>query len=277
MTSHAAKRDIVLGEVQETLLIPLYFRARESERRDAICRDPRAQEIVEGLDYDFAKFDSWWLQLDIAIRTEVFDELVTDFLQRSERAVVVNLGAGLDGRFFRLDDGKVIWFDLDMPDSIALRESFYETSDRNHFVARSMFDYKWLDDVAALAKGREVLIVAEGLFCYFPEAALRELFARVAERFPGAEIVFQSISPEIVGQARKVDAVKKTRAEFKWGIHSGKEVAAWHDDYEFLGEWAYIDRHRRRWRFTRWTTLFLPWVYRRIRNVMKISHLRLGR
>ncbi len=130
------KQKLKLGTVQETLLIPLYFRAKESERDDAICHDSRAQEIVANLDYDFAKFDSWWLQNDVAIRTEIFDEVVQDFLDRHPQGTIVNLGAGLDGRFYRLDNGLVTWCDLDMPDSIELRSRFYPTSDRNFSIAR---------------------------------------------------------------------------------------------------------------------------------------------
>ena len=40
-----------LGDVQETLLIPLYYRACETHREDAIIRDKDAVRIIDGLDY----------------------------------------------------------------------------------------------------------------------------------------------------------------------------------------------------------------------------------
>ena len=43
--------------VVETTLIPLYVRARESRRDDAILRDPMAERIISGIDYDFTKLN----------------------------------------------------------------------------------------------------------------------------------------------------------------------------------------------------------------------------
>ena len=44
--------------VAETLLIPLYFRAKESRRgRHALLRDETAERLVAGIDYDYSKFD----------------------------------------------------------------------------------------------------------------------------------------------------------------------------------------------------------------------------
>ena len=265
-----------LGDVQETLLIPLYFRARETGRRDAIVRDPRAVEIVESLNYDFSKFDSAWVvHLDVAIRTEILDEQVSEFIQRYPRAVIINLGAGLCGRFSRVDNGQIQWFDLDMPDAIGLRREFYPEGPRNQMLACSMFDTAWMDAVQA-EPGQPMLLIAEGLFCYFDEAAIRQLLAEIAARWSGAEILFQSISPRYVQQQHRVRAVNQTRAELRWGIESAQELTAWDDSYQFLHEWYFIDRHRKRWRWLRYTS-WLPWVYRDLAQVMKISHLRLGR
>lgn len=265
-----------LGDVQETLLIPLYMRALESQRADAICHDLKAVEIVSNLDIDFRRFDSWILQLDVAIRTEIFDEAVLDFRQRHPNACFVNLGAGLDARFQRMDNGQILWFDLDMPDSIFLRRRFFNEGPRNYFIPKSVTDLSWLDDVESLRSDRPTMLIAEGLFCYLDGDDIRRVLCTVADRWPGTEIVFQSISPEFINRQKDVEAVKATKAVFKWGITSGKEVERWRSDFHFLDEWAFIDRHFRRWGLTGWAARFLPWVYRRLRNVMKITHLRLG-
>ena len=43
-----------LSAVSQTLLIPLYYRAMESQRPDALVRDPKAVELIGQLDYDFS-------------------------------------------------------------------------------------------------------------------------------------------------------------------------------------------------------------------------------
>ena len=46
----------IKDDIAETLFIPLLSRAHESHRKDAILKDPMACELVEKIDYDFAKF-----------------------------------------------------------------------------------------------------------------------------------------------------------------------------------------------------------------------------
>ena len=65
----------------------------------------------------------------MAIRIEVLDEHVCQFLEKYGDAIVVNLGAGLDNRFSHSDSGRIRWYDLDMPDTIGLRQEFFEETD----------------------------------------------------------------------------------------------------------------------------------------------------
>jgi len=271
----ADRRRPALGDVQETLLIPLHFRARETGRPDAIVRDPEAVRLVAEIDYDFARFDAAWIVgLDCVIRTEIFDERVRAFVARHPDAVIINLGAGLDARFRRVDNGRIRWYDLDLPDAIELRDRLLPATGRVGHIAASMFDPTWLEQVSA-PSGTPVLVIAEGLFCYCAEEDLRRLFTMLAARWPGIHVLFQSISPRYVGREARVPAVKLTRAKLRWGVESGSEIERWDPAYRFLGEWAFIDRHRRRWGHLRWLSL-LPWVRRDLRTVMKISEVELG-
>lgn len=271
----ADRRRPALGDVQETLLIPLHFRARETGRPDAIVRDPEAVRIVAEIDYDFARFDAAWIVgLDCVIRSEIFDERAKAFIARHPDAVIINLGAGLDARFQRVDNGRIRWYDLDLPDAIALRDRLLPATGRVGHIAASMFDPAWVEQVTA-PSGTPVLVIAEGLFCYCAEEDLRRLFAMLAARWPGVHVLFQSISPRYVGREARVPAVNLTRAKLRWGVESGREIEGWNPAYRFLGEWAFIDRHRRRWGHLRWLSL-LPWIRRDLRTVMKISEVELG-
>jgi hypothetical protein len=49
------KRRVELGAVQETLLIPLYARAKETLRAQPLLVDDKAPELVRSIDYDFTK------------------------------------------------------------------------------------------------------------------------------------------------------------------------------------------------------------------------------
>lgn len=115
-----------LQGLPETLLIPLWCRARETQKPDALLRDPKAVQILEQLECDFTSFQKAWMTpLGIAIRTKLIDGEVRKFLAAHPRATVVNLAAGLDTRMARLDNGNAQWYDLDLPEVIELRRTFF--------------------------------------------------------------------------------------------------------------------------------------------------------
>lgn len=48
--------DPALNGVAETLLMPLYGRAMESQRPDALMKDEKAEALVKQMGYDFDQF-----------------------------------------------------------------------------------------------------------------------------------------------------------------------------------------------------------------------------
>ena len=262
-----------LTGVPETLMIPLAMRAAESRRSDAIIRDPTAERIVAAVDYDFAPFrNAWMTQADVAVRTEIIDELVRAQMARHPSLVVITLGAGLDGRFDRLDDGQVRWFDLDLPEVIDLRRQFFAETDRRRFIHRSLLDFAWIDEVAR-RPDEHVLVIAEGVLHYFPEADVRRLLREIADRLAPADIVVHTTSPACVGYQAKNRVFRRMRAPFAWGIASARELEAWDPRIEFVSEQPFVDRHPHRWRWLRFAKA-IPGVGGELRASMKIAHLR---
>ena len=87
---------VELGPVQETLLIPLLARARETERPRGLLRDPRAREIMCGLNYDFSKWEDGRGPDGAMLRARMFDRYGEDFLAAHPGGTVVEIGCGLD-------------------------------------------------------------------------------------------------------------------------------------------------------------------------------------
>jgi methyltransferase (TIGR00027 family) len=262
-----------LGGVPETLMIPLAMRAAESRRADAIIRDPTAERIVTAVDYDFAPLaGAWMTQADVAVRTEIIDEIVKAMLAQHPRLVVANLGAGLDGRFDRLDDGRVRWFDIDLPEVIDLRRRFFTESDRRRFIPRSLLDFAWIDDLAR-QPDEHVLMIAEGVLHYFPEHDVRGLMNQIADRLPGADLVVHTTSPACIGYQSRNRVFKTFQAPFAWGVASARKLTTWDPRIEFVSEEAFVDRHPRRWRWLRWAKA-VPVIGTELRASMKIAHLR---
>jgi O-methyltransferase involved in polyketide biosynthesis len=231
-----------LQGVSETLLLPLYYRAVEYRRADALLRDDRAVQIVRRLDYNFARLaGSPQQQLFAILRTCEFDRCVKDFLERHPQGLVVDLGCGLDTRFWRVDNGQVVWFDLDLPPVIRLRRQLLDEGPRCHFMAYSLLDFAWMDCVCQ-ADGRPVLLLAEGVFPYLAEADVRRFVLGVSAHLGEAELIFDAMSANVLWLHNLQLATANLEARLHWGFQSSRDLERWGPGIHLAREWTYFDR-----------------------------------
>ncbi|THF58626.1 class I SAM-dependent methyltransferase [Pseudothauera rhizosphaerae] len=170
------------------MLWTLHNRASESLRPDAMLRDPEAERIYRAIPYDyrqsFGPADS-----SHAVRSLMFDEAVAAWMQAHPGGSVVELGCGLETQFQRIDDGRVRWLCVDVPEAIEVRERFLPAGERCRHVRCSALDPAWMDEIPA----GEVFVTAQGLLMYFDESTVRGLTVALVERFPGVEFMFDTI------------------------------------------------------------------------------------
>lgn len=262
-----------LNGVSETLLVPLWARAVEAKHPDPIIKDVKAAEIMQEIEYDFAKLDGEWpTQISVVVRTELLDRATEAFINRHPDAVIINIGCGLDTRFSRLDNGKVQWYDLDLPEVINTRQHFFDETDRYRMIPKSIFDYSWIDEVD---RKKSVLIIAEGVLMYFTEKDVKALMDKLITSFPAAEMLLETTSPSLVKQSQKQDLIKnqyQIDAALHWGIkRGGKWIEKLNEGIEFIEEWHYFDYHRDRWNKIRWMAL-IPHFKNKFGN--RIVHIR---
>ena len=265
-----------LSGVAETLLMTLYIRAMESQRPDALIKDEKAVALVTNMSYDFGRIRQVKMDEDdkvgVILRNLEFDRQVRDFLTRHPDAVVVHIGCGLDSRFERVDNGKVEWCDLDLPEVIEQRRKFIgDEGKRYHLLAGSVFDSAWLDKVS-VHRQRPFLFLAEGVLMYFEEAQVKSLVLMLRDHFPGAELVFDAFSPFLVRANNLRMAISKFGVRYHWGLRRGQEIEKWGDGIHLLDEWGYFDRPEPRLDHIRWMR-HIPLLAR----VMRVYHYRLGK
>ena len=268
------KEPVRLAGVSETLLIPLWARAVETRRPDAIIRDPIALEIFENLDYDFSRFEGAWMtQTGIAVRTKLLDDATAAFIAAHPRAVVINLGAGLSTRFSRLDNGEIRWVEVDLPEVVALRRVFFRETKRYGCIAGSVTEPATFEPVT---QGRQpVLIVAEGLFMYFAEGEVRSVFACLTGRFPGAQMLIEMLAPCALGLGKYDPCLSRIASgslEFRWALGDCRAMESWGCGLKVLGESNVLEHHRERWG---WLNFFPPQAMSVLGN--RIVHLGFAR
>lgn len=267
----------ILSGVAETLLIPLYIRAMESQRPDALMKDEQAEILFEkfrddGL-YDFEQMKSIHLseanKLVIILRNRQFDRITRGFLARHPQSVVVHIGCGFDTRFERVDNGQVEWFDLDLPGVIELRQKWIGGErERYHLLGCSVLDAAWLEAVR-IYRERPFLFLAEGVLMYFEEVQVKSLVRTLLERFPGAELVFDSFSP--IHVLRSNLQIASMGFRMQWGIWHGEEVEKFGDDIHLLDEWGFFDEPEPRLASIRWLR-----PIESLARTMRIYHFRLN-
>lgn len=229
------KAKITLAPEQETLLITLYARAQPES---PLFFDPKAQEILARVEYDFSKLKVPYKTVVLVCqRAGKMDDTARAFIAEHPAGVVLHLGCGLDNRFGRVDNGQVEWYDLDMPPVIALRQKFYPPNPRLHLISSSVTDLEWIHTVAA--QGRPVLVIAEGLLMYLSEADVKSLFLRLGEAFPSCRLIADVFSVMTAKAAIHHPSLKQTGATLGWGIDDSRSVESWAPGIRLLEEWYF--------------------------------------
>jgi O-methyltransferase involved in polyketide biosynthesis len=232
-----------LNNIPETLLYPLKVRYIETKKKNGLISDPLSLKILDALQYDSSKTKPVIIsQLGICLRTIIFDTQVSGFLLENPDAIVINIASGLDTRFPRVDNGRVRWFDLDLPEAIEIRRRFFKEADRYRFVAKSVLDPSWADEIP---KDKKALFIIEGLSFYFSEDENRHMLKIIKDNFPGAECLIEILAPWFVKMTSKsADKIthddpleNKAASLLKWGVNSGVELDGWFDGMRFVEEW----------------------------------------
>jgi O-methyltransferase involved in polyketide biosynthesis len=268
------KKTVTLSGVSESLLLTLYIRAMESRRPDTLIQDDKAVALVSQMSYDFSRMRLLHLsdanKLVIILRSREFDRHPRDYLRRHPNAVVVHMGCGLDARFERVDDGRVEWYDLDLPDVIELRRDLMgDEGERYLLLGCSVLEGAWLEVVGAYRQ-RPFLFLAEGVFMYFKRAQVKSLVLTLLDHFPGAELVFDSYSPLHVWRSNLQTA--KFGLRVHWGIRHGQEIEGWSDGIRLLDEWGYFDQPEPRLSHIRWMR-----PIESLARTLRIYHFQLGK
>jgi O-methyltransferase involved in polyketide biosynthesis len=178
-----------LAGISETMLWSLHNRASETARPDGVLVDPESGRIRSAINYDFARrFGD--PAGSLAARAAEIDRALRSWLRHHPDGCVVSLGEGLETQGHRVDNGRLRWLSVDLPDAIRLRERFLAPTQRFCHIAASALDPVWMD---AVDPQSDIFIVAQGLLMYLEPETVRRLFTCVADRFPAAEIVFDAV------------------------------------------------------------------------------------
>ena len=244
------KYHIENNTVQETLVIPLFGRLVCSERFPQLFSDPEARRICDSLDYDFAekrkKMESpagLFGALEVAQRQYDLRCEAEAYLMDHPRAAVVNMGCGLDDTFRKADNGLCHGYNLDLPDVIAVRNDLLPAGERETNLACDLNDFAWMDAIDA---SDGAVFFAAGVFYYFRTEDVKKLFTAMAERFPGAVLVFDSCNERGAKLMRKtwLKEAGITDVSAFFSLESETELCTWSSRFASVSAKSYMRGYR---------------------------------
>ena len=237
---------VKIHSVPETMLQTLFARAAHSQKKEHKFYDAKAVELVNKINYDFssAEEDST-MSNGVIARTLVFDELVEDFIDRNSDCTIVNIACGLDTRFYRMDNGKLRWYNLDLPETIAVRDQIYQESGRVSTIGISALDPAWADQIDAQGK---MLFIIEGLSMYLTPEENATMLGIIRDHFDNATVMMECLAKKWVNKEDIEESIQKTGAKFIFGA----------DCFEDLGDVAKGFRKVKDDNITRGMTKIIP-------------------
>lgn len=225
-----AETDRAIRNISDTALWAAMFRARETERGNALFRDPFAQRLAG--DRGEAIFrhvpnadrDAWaWV-----VRTYLYDHFITTQVAEGVDTII-NLAAGLDARPYRMAlPSSLRWIEIDLPDLLAYKESVLRNEGPVCALSRIALD---LSDISARrelfarlgGEARRALIVTEGLLIYLSPNEVGALARDLAAPPSFQRWVIDIASPGLLRMMRKRvgDRLSLAGAAFKFGPEEG--------------------------------------------------------
>ncbi len=234
--------NIQFGDIQETALITLAIRASETARPNARIKDEKAKEIIDTLGVDVSKFDPFMSHEGVVARTIMYRDTLKKLLAIYPEAVCINLGCGFDDKFSQVDNGKLQWFDVDLPDQIEVRRKVFEDRERCTMMDGDALSGEWTKDIP---KADMYLIVMEGVLEYFSKEQVKTCLNMLCDNFPHGYLLAELHSPFIEKHSKQHDAVKYTNASFGWGTKSGKEYLELEPRMSLVSEHSYNEEMRK--------------------------------
>jgi methyltransferase (TIGR00027 family) len=225
-----AESNSTVRGVSDTARWVAYFRARETERPDALFRDPYAERLAGAHGFQIAntltdgnKHEWAWVA-----RTYLFDQFLSGAIQDGAD-LVVNLAAGLDARPYRMNlPAELQWVEVDLPDIVSYKEEILRSEKPRCRLERISLD---LSDVPARrklfadfdARATKIVVASEGLLIYF---AAEEVASLAQDLSAGKHFQSWIIDLASPGQLRLMQRttgkqLSEAGAAFKFGPPEG--------------------------------------------------------
>jgi O-methyltransferase involved in polyketide biosynthesis len=241
-----------LSNVSQTAILILVCRVVALEKNDPVINDPMAVHCLDRLMSIVTKEEKKrimkWKKMytslqarDASARAHTmrsFDRIANQFISNHPGCTVINLACGLDTRFWRIENGKCRFVELDLPEMIDLKREILKNQLSYELIGCSIFDTAWIDQVTENGNS-DFLLLAEGLFMYLPKHEAINLLQEIARRFTSSQLVLD-MAPEKYTKGiwkRIIDLEARAwdlDVSIVFGINNPHEIEAYANGYKVI-------------------------------------------
>lgn len=255
--------------IPEVMLQALRGRAKESKREGHFLYDEKAVQVVEALDYDFSALDKYAVMGRGPIAKAVLlDRLVKDYIEKNPDAVIVDVACGIDTRFYRVDNGRIRWYNMDLPETIEARNRLLGSHERVRDIRKSVLDESWAEEIEAEGP---VLFLVEGFTMYSNKQDVQKIFKIIRTNFEQADVLMEIMSPRVVRKASDAAGRKK----YTWGVKNGKTLQSYTVGFKAKKDVSLFDQLKEMYPGYKFFQ-FIP-GFRNMSNKIAALHLETGR
>ncbi len=195
-----------LSQVSRTAILTLICHAVEAEKKSSGFNDPMAGPCLERLLPLASEEEKRWIikrkriyggigrrdAQALTRRVKAFDNTAHRFIAGHPKCTVINLACGFDTRFWRIENEKCKYIEIDLPAVIKLKKEILKDQHGYEMIGRSVLDTSWIDEVTKKGNA-DFLLIAEGLIMWFPPAEAARLFKEIGERFVRSQLVLDTV------------------------------------------------------------------------------------
>ena len=190
--------------VEDTLYVPMLGRIYCSEHFPHVLKDEKALSLKDKLPQNLKGQDTQtqYTLMASAVRSTNMDRYIKKFQAENENGVVVLLGCGLETTCYRCDNGKTVFYEVDLPEVVNYRREMLGENERDRFIAADAFGEEWIKAVRKDFPDSKILVAASGLYYYFEEKKVTDLF-KLLKNYGEIELLFDTVNKSGMKQMAK--------------------------------------------------------------------------
>ncbi|MGF1724466.1 class I SAM-dependent methyltransferase [Photobacterium nomapromontoriensis] len=254
-------------DIPADLLHPLWLRSRESLSDNRLLYDPVAAAACSQcvLKPDCLLGNVTAQQLLHASVAQLCDRQVQQFLRRHPSGRILNLGGGLDTRFYRIDNGRCRWFDIDFSEHLVWRQRLFHRSERYRMLSGSIDDLAWLQALPTM-NCTPVMLVCDQALLQHNAASISRFLQAIACHFGHLELCLVLAGDRCHQDiSHRMGVVRGYAHGFR---DPRQQVLCWLPWAESVGCYSPLDNPCTRWRrWQRWIA-FIPGLKYRVLPVV---------